>query len=123
MNKTLLKVFLRRHQRTMWTFVIAIALWYVTGLFLERYQASVGPDFIPRLFVKLFYFAASIPLGRLAFRWIFPQLYALGSRGDAQESQLDILWTDKPSDLRIACYVAARVLCYVAVCVLLALAV
>lgn len=73
--------------------LIGLIGWYAVGIAFEGYQASIGPEFIPKLFVKIIYIAVAMLVTRTIIRFLFPSVQDFTrSDGGTKTSKFRVEW-------------------------------
>ena len=83
-------------------FTVCVGLWLLSSLWVENWQASVGPDFLARIPVKIAVLAVIVGSIRWVVRFAFPSIFAFtNTDGGNKKSEFSVLWKTNPTDPRI----------------------
>jgi hypothetical protein len=121
--KTALSIWIRRHWLPIALIVTGLEAWWILGLALENAQASIGPEFIPKLAIKLIYLAVAVFGTRFIVRFMFPTVGQFTeTRGGTLESSFQYSWVCKPEDPRLLLCIITYLGAFLGVSLLLSLA-
>ena len=98
----LIRTLISRYGFPAFIFTACLALWFVSSSLLQDYQASVGPDFLGRLPVKVMFIPVIAVCARFLVKFAFPSIYKFtDTEGGHKESNFSASWRDNPTDPRL----------------------
>jgi len=97
-----LKIWWARYANSWLLALGCILVWYISSRALEQYQASIGPDFLARIPLKILNVAIVGLLTRTAVRKFFPTVYSFTTtKGGTEQSEFTKQWHHSPADQRL----------------------